>query len=76
MKTISFSVFFMLICIVVYSQKNMDDVVYLKNGSKIQGTILQIIPDSVVQIKQMGGKCLAVFNERCVADFEGRESEV
>ncbi len=33
----------------------MDDVVYLKNGSKIIGTILQVFPDSIVQIQQMGG---------------------
>lgn len=55
MKTLLLTLFFALFTLTVYSQKNMDDVVYLKNGSRIQGTILQIIPDSVVQIKQMGG---------------------
>jgi hypothetical protein len=33
----------------------MDDVVYLKNGSEVRGRILQVYPDSVVQIMQAGG---------------------
>lgn len=45
----------MLICLSSYAQKGMEDVVYLKNGSKIQGAILQLYPDSIVQIKQIGG---------------------
>jgi hypothetical protein len=55
MKTTSLTVLFFLFSITVFSQKNMDDVVYLKNGSKIQGSILQLYPDSIVQIKQLGG---------------------
>jgi hypothetical protein len=55
MKTVSFLMMFFLLSVSVYSQKNMDDVVYLKNGSRIQGIILQLYPDSIVQIKQMGG---------------------
>ena len=39
-----------------HAQKhNMDDVIYLKNGSKINGVILQLFPDSIVRIEQVGG---------------------
>ncbi len=36
------------------AQANLQDVVYLKNGSIIRGTILEIIPDDVVKIEIIG----------------------
>ncbi len=36
-------------------KKNMDDVIYLKNGSKVKGVILQLFPDSIVRFEQVGG---------------------
>ncbi len=55
MRTILLTTFLALICFTAFSQKNMDDVVYLKNGSKVKGTIIQLYPDSIVQIKQLDG---------------------
>jgi hypothetical protein len=55
MKTFFLISALIVICFPAISQKNMDDVVYLKNGSKIKGTIVQVYPDSIVQIKQFGG---------------------
>jgi len=37
--------------LIVSSQTNMEDVVYLKNGSVIRGMILEIIPNQSVKIK-------------------------
>ncbi|NJK94351.1 MAG: hypothetical protein HC905_04865 [Bacteroidales bacterium] len=55
MKSITLTALLIFYSALLYSQKNMDDVVYLKNGSRIQGVIQFIIPDSIVQIKQSGG---------------------
>lgn len=44
----------------------MEDVVYLKNGSKVRGTIHYIIPDSIVRIEQAGGS-IWVFPMKDVA---------
>lgn len=55
MKTFLSAFAMMLACLGAYGQKDMDDVVFLKNGSKIHGRILQVYPDSMVQIKQEGG---------------------
>jgi len=50
----------LVLCLTSYAarlqaQKNMEDVIYLKNGSKINGIIMQLIPDSTVRIKQTDG---------------------
>jgi hypothetical protein len=55
MKTILLTSLLALIFFTAFSQKNMDDVIYLKNGSKIKGSIVQLFPDSIVQIKQLDG---------------------
>lgn len=55
MKTILLTSLLAFIFFTAFSQKNMDDVIYLKNGSKIKGSIVQLYPDSLVQIKQLDG---------------------
>lgn len=55
MKTILLTSLLAFTFFTAFSQKNMDDVIYLKNGSKIKGSIVQLYPDSLVQIKQLDG---------------------
>lgn len=40
------------------AQKNLVDVVYLKNGSIIRGSITEIVPDSIVKMEMAGGSML------------------
>jgi len=55
MKLLFFLSGVLCISLSVLAQSNMEDVVYLKNGSKIKGTILLFVPDSMVSIEQAGG---------------------
>lgn len=59
-------------CMLLHAQKNMDDVIYLKNGSKITGTIQQLFPDSIVRFKQSDGS-IWVFK---MAEVEMIDKEV
>ena len=55
LKFILFLFWLMSFTIPTRAQKSMEDVIYLKNGSKINGTIIQLIPDSMVRFKQADG---------------------
>jgi hypothetical protein len=44
----------------MFSQKNMEDVIHLKNGSEIHGTIVEWKPDSIMKVEIAGGS-LFVF---------------
>jgi hypothetical protein len=55
MKTILLFLTIVWFSLCATAQKNMEDVIYLKNGSKINGTIMQLFPDSTVRIKQTDG---------------------
>jgi hypothetical protein len=41
---------------VMMGQSSSDDIIYLKNGSMIRGTIFEQVPDSYVKIKTLEGK--------------------
>ena len=41
----------LLACNLVYAQSNLEDVVYLKNGSIIRGIIIEQVPNQVVKIQ-------------------------
>lgn len=45
------------------AQKAIYDVVYLKNGSVLKGTIVEQLPDSLVKIEIAGGSIIAVSME-------------
>lgn len=54
--------FFVAACLFSFSllaQNNMQDVVYLKNGSIIKGSIIEIIPDKHLKIEILGGSIFA-----------------
>jgi hypothetical protein len=72
MKTSLLSFILIFVCIAAFAQKDMDDVVYLKNGSRIQGSIMMVIPDSIVQIKQQGGS-VWVFSMKEVTMIDKEE---
>ncbi|MDB5228662.1 MAG: hypothetical protein JWN78_2855 [Bacteroidota bacterium] len=55
MKKILFSILFTILCISAYSQKNLEEVVYLKNGSIIRGTIIEQIPNETLKIQTRDG---------------------
>lgn len=55
---ISLIVLISFIVLALNSEANaqeMEDVVYLKNGSIIRGTIIELVPDSFVKIQTIGG---------------------
>lgn len=72
MKTPLLSIILVFVSIAAFAQKDMDDVVYLKNGSRIQGSIMMVIPDSMVQIKQQGGS-VWVFSMKEVSMIDKEE---
>ena len=51
MKRILLSIVFFVIGILVFAQQNYDDVVYLKNGSIIRGTIIEQVPNVYISIQ-------------------------
>lgn len=55
MKKILFSILFTILCISAYSQKVLEEVVYLKNGSIIRGTIIEQIPNESLKIQTRDG---------------------
>ncbi|MFI5140192.1 MAG: hypothetical protein ACHQIM_20395 [Sphingobacteriales bacterium] len=58
----------MIYCTFLFAQKNGKDLIYLKNGQIIRGTILKQIPDSLVTIKTNDGR-IAVYKEKTVEKF-------
>jgi hypothetical protein len=42
---------FVLVCNISYGQNNMEDVVYLKNGSVIRGIIIEQVPNQSIKIQ-------------------------
>ena len=55
MKNLLFSFLCMFIAFTAYSQNNLDEVVYLKNGSIIRGTIIEQIPNESLKIQTKDG---------------------
>jgi len=53
-KTAFLFLFLMMLSTIIYAQ-NSRDVVYLKNGSVIKGTIVEIIPGATIKIKTSDG---------------------
>jgi len=69
MKTIIQNVLllvFVLVCNLSYGQNNMEDVVYLKNGSIIRGIIIEQVPNQSIKIQT---------KDRNVFDFKYDEIE-
>ena len=56
MKKFTLLILFILISSLVFSKNNCEDVVYLKNGTIIRGTILEYKPDESIKIKIMEGR--------------------
>ena len=44
---------FILVCNFSFGQSNMEDVVYLKNGSIIRGIIIEQVPNQSLKIKTL-----------------------
>jgi len=58
-KTVTvFLSLFLLTLLSVKAQSKMDDVIYLKNGSVIHGTIIETIPNQTVKIQTTGGNTI------------------
>ena len=53
----------------VFCQANMEDIVYLKNGSEIRGTIVEWKPDSLMKVEIVGGS-LIVFKPNEVSFYK------
>lgn len=51
MKTLTISIVLLLVSIKTFSQDNLEDVVYLKNGSVIRGVIIEQIPGAPLKIQ-------------------------
>lgn len=45
----------LLVCLLAFSQNNLEEVVYLKNGSIIRGTIIEQIPNETLKIQTKDG---------------------
>jgi len=59
MKKLIFTVFLLsLVSLATFSQKRMEDVLYLKNGGVIKGDIREWVRDSIVKIEITGGSLL------------------
>lgn len=58
---ILFSLAFVLISIMIFGQNNIEEVVYLKNGSIIRGTIIEQVPNQTLKIQTKDGSVF-VFN--------------
>jgi hypothetical protein len=75
MKIIGFTalivVLFLLVCSEAFSQ--VRDIVYLKNGSIVKGTIVELIPDKTVKIETSDGS-LFVFNLSEVEKIEKEQA--
>lgn len=56
-----FSVLCMLISLALFSQSNLEEVVYLKNGSVIRGTIIEQVPNQSLKIQTKDGN-IFVYN--------------
>jgi hypothetical protein len=52
---VSFFIMFMSLCLTGTAQRYKRDVVYLKNGSVIRGTILEMIPNETIKIETSDG---------------------
>jgi hypothetical protein len=74
-KTLLLLIFLLFISVPAQSQK-MQDVVYLKNGSIIRGTIIEMIPDKTIKIES--GDNLFVYNmediEKIVKEIDKKSS--
>lgn len=55
MKKMLIAVLLMIFGISAYSQNNLEEVVYLKNGSIIRGTIIEQIPNETLKIQTRDG---------------------
>ena len=60
MKRISF-ILLIFVTTISFSQNNLDEVVYLKNGSVIRGLIIEQIPNQTLKIQTKDGSVF-VYN--------------
>lgn len=82
MKTIKFFIpvlFLLFITGNIWAQSSMQDVVYLKNGSIIKGSIIEIIPDKYIKIEVLGGS-IYVYTmneiEKCVKEPNSNTTQI
>jgi len=57
-KLIAIITLFSITSFVLLAQRNIEDVLYLKNGSIIRGSIVELVPDSTLKIEIAGGSLL------------------
>ena len=58
MKTLSLSILFALLCGIAgasFAQSTTVDILYLKNGSVIRGSIIELVPNATVKIRTSDG---------------------
>lgn len=60
-KLLSITILIFSFTTVIFSQENMQDVIYLKNGSVIKGIIIEQIPNQTIKIQTEGGS-IFVYN--------------
>lgn len=67
-----------LVCLMgmnfAFAQSNLQDVVYLKNGSIIRGDIIEMVPDETVKITTMDGS-MFVYDYKDVEKFAKEETK-
>jgi hypothetical protein len=59
MKKLTLIILLMTTSIISFSQKNYEDVVYLKNGSVFHGMIVELVPNQSLKIETIGGNIFA-----------------
>jgi hypothetical protein len=82
MKTIKFFIpvlFLLFLTSNIWAQSDMQDVVYLKNGSIIKGSIIEIVPDKYIKIEVLGGS-IYVYTmneiEKCVKEQNTNSTQI
>ena len=73
-------IFLLLLCSItissmVFAQDNLEDVIYLKNGSIIRGVIIEQIPNTSVKIKT-ADKNIFNFNLTEIEKFTKEETVI
>lgn len=71
MKKVLLTTVFILTVTIVFGQNNLQDVVYLKNGSIIRGTIIEQVPNESLKVKTADGS-IYVFT---ISDVEKMTKE-
>ena len=71
-----FTICLLIIGINTYAQKSANDVVYLKNGSVIRGTVLEYIPSKTLKIKTADGSIFVYNASECDSIKKGAVENV